>query len=79
MPKIANPTIEDWKARANGWLASQGLNRRNIATGLDAWTVAHNCKFTREAYADPSIADAHIQTALETVFPNAVFKDAKRY
>lgn len=69
-------------ALAEQWLASVAphLTRETIATGRDAWTVAHRAGITQAAYNEGrDVVDAHIQTALERVFPNAVFRDAKRY
>jgi len=72
--------IADWSARADSYLANRAMIREDIKSGVDAWTVAHCIGATREAYgADRDILDAHIQTALARVFPQAVFKDAKRY
>jgi hypothetical protein len=34
---------------------------------------------TREAYADRSVTDGHIQTALGKIFPAAKFLDKKVY
>ena len=56
------------------------LNRYSIVSGVDAWTVAGRAGITRHAYdLGRDIHDAHIQTALQVVFPNAVFKDRKVY
>jgi len=72
-------TVGRWKALANEYLIMRNLSRFEINTGVWAWSIAHRCGITREAYNDRKVVDAHIQTALETIFPNAVFKDAKRY
>lgn len=74
MAKISNETIADWTARADAV-----IDRATVVTGVSAWNVAHNLGFTNEAYKDRDILDAHIQTALEKVFPNAVFRDKKVY
>jgi hypothetical protein len=73
--------LDDWSNRAAAWLAANApqLTRESIATGRDAWTVAHRAGLTAEAYEDRNVTDAHIQTALENIFPNAVFQDRKRY
>ena len=56
------------------------LNRYSIVSGVDAWTVAGRAGITRHAYdLGRDIHDAHIQTALQVIFPNAVFKDRKVY
>lgn len=74
MAKISKETIADWTARAD-----VVIDRATVVTGLAAWDMAHKLGFTNEAYKDRDILDAHIQTALEKVFPNAVFKDKKVY
>lgn len=73
--------LEAYRALAVNWLAEHTtLRSADILTGKDAWTIAHNAGITRKAYEmGRDITDAHIQTALERIFPNAVFKDAKRY
>ena len=56
--------------------------RADIKTGIDAWSIAHKVGICATAYNLPrslGVNDAHIQTALEALFPNAVFRDAKRY
>jgi hypothetical protein len=84
--KLAH-VIDDWKERASEWLTDHANKTghplaalTDIDRGVDAWTVAHRAGLTREAYAmGRDINDAHIQTALEKIFPNAVFMDKKRY
>lgn len=80
---ISNDMINAWTIKASTWLASATngkLTRNDITAGVDAWAVAHRAGITNEAYAiSRDIVDAHIQTALSRIFPNAVFKDAKRY
>jgi hypothetical protein len=72
--------LSDYTARADSWLAARGYTRADIKTGRDAWAVAHGADITRHAYSlSRDIVDAHIQTALERIFPHAVFSDAKRY
>jgi hypothetical protein len=72
--------LDDYTTRADSWLAARGNARADIKTGRDAWTVAHGAGITSHAYdLARDITDAHIQTALERVFPHAVFHDAKRY
>jgi hypothetical protein len=72
--------IPSWIERSDAWLAERGYTREQIVTGSDAWAVASRAGLSREAYDFASdVYDGHIQTALGKVFPNAVFKDAKRY
>jgi hypothetical protein len=73
--------LVDWTRRAEEWLEANApqLTRESVTIGRDAWTVAHRAGIINEAYADRNVTDAHIQTALEKIFPNAAFKDKKRY
>ena len=72
--------IPEWQQRAQSWLFERDLLCSDVTTGVDAWTVAHSTGITREAYSiDRSVVDAHIQTALKQIFPNAVFKDRPHY
>ena len=74
--------LEGYKAKASAWLSDKGYSSTlsDIKTGIDAWTVAHNCGITSHAYSlSRDVKDAHIQTALENIFPNADFKDKKVY
>ena len=79
--KISNETVARWIKLVDGWFAAkaQEFDRNAVVQGRDAWTVAHRAGLTREAYEDRTITDGHIQTALERVFPNAVFRDKKVY
>ena len=73
--------MPEYKKLAEKWLNEFAtLSTNEIVTGRDAWTVAHNSGICRLAYdISRDITDAHIQTVLEQIFPNAIFKDAKRY
>jgi hypothetical protein len=79
MPKFNAQTLEHWEALAASFLASRNLSVEQVQTGRDAWQVAHMAGITREAYADRSVTDGHIQTALEKIFPAAKFLDKKVY
>lgn len=79
MAKIDAQTVQRWRGMAADFLSDYGLQCQSILTGRDAWTVAARCGINSEAYRDRSIVDAHIQTALENIFPNATFKDRKVY
>lgn len=74
----ADPFIPDWTARADTWLAGHNLKRDDVVVGADAWYVAHKTGFWREAN-DAGMNDGVVRTALEKIFPNAVFKDKKTY
>ena len=74
--------LEQYKVKASVWLSDNGysLSLSDIKTGIDAWTVAHKCGITKHAYdLSRDVKDAHIQTALESIFPNVSFKDKKVY
>ena len=79
MPRIPAETVERYRADAEAFLARHNLTCANVKTGRDAWTVAHSAGITADAYRDRDTLDAHIQTALEKIFPAAVFNDPKRY
>jgi hypothetical protein len=68
-----------WTDKAAAFLSAHGFTLNDVKTGVDAWAVAHRSGITKEAYEDANVYDAHIQTALERIFPNAVFKDKKVY
>lgn len=79
--------LDNWEERARQWLIDHAAKTghplarlEDVDRGVDAWAVAHSAGLTREAYdMGRDINDAHIQTALEKIFPNAYFKDKKRY
>jgi hypothetical protein len=78
--KIGAETVDAWRSKAERWLTVRGFSIAQVITGRDAWAVAHGAGITREAYGmSRDVCDAHIQTALEKIFPAAVFQDKKRY
>ena len=79
--RINQETLSKWRAVVDQWLMNNhGLIANQVTTGRDAWTVAHRTGIALEAYdISRDITDAHIQTALQRIFPNAVFRDKKRY
>ncbi len=79
MARFEKLQIESWTERAELFLSTIGHSCKAVKLGRDAWTVAHRTGITKEAYLDHSVTDGHIQTALETIFPNAHFHDKKRY
>ncbi len=80
MAKIGKDTVEAWRKRIQDWLsANADFDSSKVLTGRDAWTIAHITGIVRDAHEDRSVVDAHIQTALEQIFPNAVFKSKKVY
>jgi hypothetical protein len=79
MAKISNAVVAEFSSMADMFLAQHNLTRHDVKTGRDAWSVSHRCGITNAAYKDRDVIDAHIQTALEKIFPHAVFKDKKVY
>jgi hypothetical protein len=82
MAKFDSETIVRWTKMADEWLAKNPfgiIERSQVLSGSSAWRVAHNAGITEEAYADRSVVDAHIVTALKQLFPNAEFKDKYSY
>lgn len=73
-------TIERWKKMVNDFVAEHCNGAvDDVLTGSMAWEVAHRAGITGEAYKDRTVVDAHIKTALQKIFPNAVFKDSYHY
>lgn len=81
MAKINKDLVAAWTKRCSELLGSNipPLSVADVNKGVDAWTVAHRAGIVVEAYKDPTVHDAHIRTALEQIFPNAVFRDKKVY
>jgi hypothetical protein len=78
--KIKPPTIAKWTKKAASWLkTNHDLELSAIVTEADAWAVASYAGITAEAYKDRTVTDGHIQSALERIFPKAVFKSRKVY
>lgn len=79
MAKFDVETIARWTAEASKTLEAMGFKLEDVTTGNDAWYIAHRSGIANEAYQDRTVVDAHIKTALEKIFPNAVFKDKYTY
>lgn len=81
MAKFDLITVMRWADMATKWLNEAGDpgTREDIYLGAEAWAIAHCSGITREAYADRSVVDAHIVTALKQIFPNAKFTDKYSY
>lgn len=77
--KFDRSTVNRWAVMAADYLGSRGYDIADVKTGIEAWNVAHRSGITEEAYADRSVVDAHIVTALKQLFPDAVFKDTYSY
>ena len=73
--------IPSWTIQVEHWLkVNATTTRHDVKTGRDAWIVAHRAGVTHAAYdLSRDVTDGHIQSALERVFPNAVFQDRKVY
>jgi hypothetical protein len=87
MAHIEKHVVSAWIAKVDSWFeANYGVtdrhgitDRTHVVRGVDAWSIAHRVGIMEEAYKNPKTVDAHIQTALEKVFPNVRFKDPKVY
>lgn len=77
--KFDRSTVNRWAVMAADYLGNRGYDIADVKTGIEAWNVAHRSGITEEAYADRSVVDAHIVTALKQLFPSAVFKDTYSY
>jgi hypothetical protein len=82
MAKFDLLTIIHWTDMVDVWLSKNygitdrfGITERSHVTdATSAWTIAHRSGITEEAYADRSVVDAHIVTALKQLFPNANYQ-----
>ena len=87
MAKIDNATIAQFRDMASEWLAAQNYANCDVLVGSDAWFIAGKSGILDICYGNtakdipgiPDCCDGHIQTALQAVFPNCVFRDAKWY
>lgn len=80
--KIPSSTITEWQQIVAVWMLSNTKNKlspKDVFLGRDAWTIAHRSGILELTYKDPTIHDAHIQTALQKIFPNVKFLDKKVY
>lgn len=72
--------LSQYTKMAEEFLNNHNLTRNEIREGWQAWSVAARAGITNDAYAiSRDITDGHIQTVLQKIFPNAVFKDKKAY
>jgi hypothetical protein len=79
MAKFDSEMINRWTVMAADYLGRNGYDMADVKLGVEAWDIAHYVGITEEAYADRSVVDAHIVTALKQMFPNAEFKDKYSY
>lgn len=80
MPHFDKPAVAAFTATVDAWIeakCSPGKSRMDVTTGVTAWEVAHLSGIVREAYQAPNTHDAHIQTVLKAIFPNAQFAGRK--
>jgi len=80
--KVTPEHFATMQSLCEAWLTEHAPDWKlsDILTGERAWTIYHKagCFDALGGYRS-EYNDAHIQTALEKVFPNAQFRDAKRY
>ncbi len=79
MTKFDNDTLIRWEGMIWNFLGQNGYGIEDVVTGKEAWNVANVVGILSEAYEDRTVIDAHIQTVLEKLFPDAIFKDKKVY
>lgn len=87
MALINNDYIAQFRKLAADFLAdgsrfADGKARQceDIQQGVTAWEIAHRVGIVSLCYAEiPACCDAYIKTALQRIFPNAVFADNYRY
>ncbi len=87
MAKINQDMIDQFRMMAAYRLARLDMTCADITLGRDAWTVASTSGILNYCYGNSALDipaidgcnDAHIQTALRAIFPNAVFKDKLHY
>lgn len=72
-------TVGRWTALVRAYLDDKEITRHEVTQGWSAWAIAGKAGILREAYNDRRVTDAHIQTALEKIFPECEFRDAKRH
>jgi hypothetical protein len=77
--KFNTETLARWNKAVAQYVKDAGYHINDVETGAHAWIIAHKTDITREAYEDRSVVDAHIKTALQKIFPKAVFKDTYSY
>jgi len=77
--KFNQQTVDRWTQMAKDYLGRYGYEMTDVKIGVEAWDIANHVGILREAYQDRSVIDAHIQTVLEKMFPQCVFRDKKRY
>lgn len=77
--KFDTETLARWNKTVAEYVKDEGYDISDVKTGAHAWIIAHKTYIAREAYEDSSVVDAHIKTALQKIFPKAVFKDTYSY
>jgi hypothetical protein len=70
--KIHKEMLARWKKFCDLRSRELGYRLETVDTPRLAWNIAHQLEIPKEAYhVDDSINDAHIETALKRIFPNA--------
>ena len=82
--KITDHHLAIIRDMGGAYLAKYGYTFEDVKLGRDAWDVLHQSGAYSVIGGDfvggyPDYKDAHFQTALKTIMPNATFKDTCRY
>jgi hypothetical protein len=82
--KVSSTDLAIIRDMGAAFLADKGYTFNDVTTGRDAWTVLHRSgaymSLTNKTPGGyPDYKDAHLQTALAHIMPNAVFNDKKVY
>lgn len=79
MPKFARSEVSAVKLRCYNYMAAHGYTLLDVYTSARAWDVAHCCgawsMLARNEHGAirTDVTDAHIETVLRQVFPDATF------
>ena len=82
--KVSDKHLTIIRDMGAAYLAKHGYTFDDVKLGQDAWSVLHRSGAYRSIGDDfvggyPDYKDAHFQTALKAIMPNATFKDTCRY
>jgi len=82
--KVTDTDIAIIRDMGAAYLAKHGYTFADVVIGRDAWNVLHQSgaymSLTQQTPGGyPDYKDAHLQTALKSIMPNAVFKDKCAY
>ena len=80
MAKFKADKIEEYRKIIEVHAEANGIDISKITTETQAWMIAKNAGVINAMYRfDPDVRDAHIQTALGKIFPNAEMNHHQRY